>query len=417
MYPLALAITLTGALHGARADGLPAEAAGAAEGAAQAGRPAARARSDDAYLVIGADATRAPRLAARARAWAAARGHGALDLTEEPGEPSSGVSPAQLELLDETERALLEARELGAALREAAALRVLETAETRLLGALELPGVHAYLAEVNVQLGLCAAQLGAEGLAETALARAFSLDRTRRVEAAETPPATLALAQRIARSQAARPAGEMPLSVTPAAAQIWLDGVAQGAGVVLLRAPPGVHLLVVRAAGYAPYATLLRLESGRRPAQALVLSPLPAAQARSALLAARGGIEQARAPATALARARGADVYLFEAARGPLPRALVHRCTAAGCSLLEGVEAEGGAQPRFSAVGSAHAWLEAAPGARSQLDTVPVWRRWPVWTGAAVIIVSGVTAALLLTRDRSSEQQRQLEIVPGSPPP
>jgi hypothetical protein len=237
------------------------------------------------------------------------------------------------------------------------------------------------------------------------------------VQAAETPPATLALAQRIARSQAARPASELPLSVTPAAAQIWLDGVPHGTGATLLRAPPGVHLLVVRAAAHAPYTTLLRLEPGRRPAQALVLSPLPAEQARRALLSARDSIEQTRAPATALARARGADVYLFEAARGPLPRALVHRCTAAGCSLLEGVEASGVAQPQFSATSGARAWLDAAPSARSQPDTVPVWRRWPVWTGAAVIIVSAVTTALLLTRDRASEHQRQLQIDPGSLPP
>jgi hypothetical protein len=401
-FLLALALALTGAPRLVRAD------AGAAGDAAQA---------EDAYLLIGADPVRAPRLAARARAWAAGRGHRALDLAEEPGAPSAELPLAQLELLAETERALLEARELGASLREAAALRVLEAAETKLLGALELPGVHAYLAEVNVQLGLCAAQLGAEGLAETALARAFSLDRTRRVEAAETPPATLALAQRIARSQAAQPVGEQPLGVTPASAHIWLDGAPLGAGATMLRAPPGVHLLVARAAAHAPYAALLRLEPGRRPGQTLVLSPLPEEEARRALFAARQGIAQARAAASLLARTRGTDVYLFEAAHGPLPRALVHRCSPAGCAVIEGVEAGSAAQPRFASAGRARAWLEPESGTRGQQDTVPVWRRWPLWTGAAAIVVAGVATALLVTRERPIERQRQLEIDPGSPPP
>jgi hypothetical protein len=372
----------------------------------------------DVYLVIGAAPERDPRLSALARTWASARAHQPRDLRQEQqAEPSARVTRLQLELLNETEQALLEARELSASLREAAALRALETAESKLLASLDVPGAHAYLAEVYVQLGLCAAQLGAEGLAETALTRAFSLDRTRRVEAAETPPATLAFAQRIARAHASRPSSETPLTIAPPSALLWLDGVAQAAGVSALRAPAGVHLLVARAPGHAPYAALLNLQPGRRQALAIVLSPLPAQQAERALRAAGGSVKEARAPAIALARLNRADVYLLETAPRTFPRALVHRCAATGCNLVEGIDASSAAHAHFRAAAEAQAWLDAAPASATKPDSIAVWRRWPLWVAAATLVVSGATAALLATRDQTTHHQRQLEIDPGAPAP
>lgn len=373
-------------------------------------------QSRAAYLVVGPDAAGDARFETLARAWAKRQAGEPSALAEEPArQATKTVSLDQLELLAEIEQALVEARELSAGLREAAAMRVLEAAESKLLAALDVPGAHAYLAEVYVQLGLCAAQLGEEGLAETALARAFSLDRTRRVEAAETPPATLALARQLARAHAARPDSETPLRITPSAALLWLDGVAQEAGASVLRATAGVHLLVARAPGYAPYAALVSLGPGRRAMLSIALSPLAAEQVRAALLAARNDVGTARRAATAVARSRGAAVYLLERAR-PSLRALVHRCTAEGCELVEGVNASGTGRARFGRAEDVRAWL--AGGANSKPDAGVRRRRWPLWVAAAAALVaSGAAAAVLATRDRTGRQQRELEIDPGTLPP
>jgi hypothetical protein len=326
------------------------------------------------------------------------------------------VAPEQLEVLVQAERALREARELNAQLREAAALRVLAGAEETLLGALEVPGVHAFLAEVYVQLGLCAAQLGEMGLFDTAFARALSLDPRRRVEAAEAPPALVTRARELGQAQDVALASELKVLAEPAAARSWLDGALLETGESPARVRAGFHVLVVRAAGHAPYATLLKLEPGRRAPLRVVLAPKAAEQARRALETS-SALARAAPLAQAMARAGEGPVLLFEPSRSAPERALVHRCEAHGCSVLMG-RAHGSDVPaHFAAEHAAYAWLNAKAVHDDAAPARPLWKRWPVWTGVALVVIAGVTAAVWATRPAPVREQRELVIAPtGSPP-
>lgn len=331
----------------------------------------------------------------------------------DPNERDVEVDRASLAVLSEVERALLETRELNAQFREAAALRVLWEAEQKLLAALTLPGVHAYLAEVSLQLGLCAAQLGELGLAETAFKRAASLDGTRRIEAAEAPPATLALARAIARAQDTTGNAELTVHVQPRDASLWLDGVRLSSDSV--RARTGEHLLVVRAPGYTSYAALLHFAPGLRPVMTIALSELPVAAARRALLADNSRGEPVEPAAQRLAALTQQPVLLLEPSAVGNGRVLVERCLEAGCALLFALDEQGQIQ-RFAAGSEARAWLgrTTAPSALGQPSK---WKRWPVWTASAVLVVAGVTSALLLRGRPEERRERSLAVTPDPLPP
>jgi hypothetical protein len=321
--------------------------------------------------------------------------------------------PEDMEVLRGVERALREARALSAELREASALRVLASAEQDLLGALSVPGVHAFLAEVYVQLALCAAQLNEEGLFESALTRALSLDPTRRIEAAEAPPAIVARARALAQSRDQAGRSENRLQTQPPQASAWLDGQPIAVGDPGFRARVGAHVLVVRAPGHAPYATLITLDAGRRAPLVLTLSPTARELDRRALLAA-GTREMRETRALALARAAAEPVFLFEMGGGPDARALVQRCSAAGCEPARGVDRAGRLQAPFRDRRSAHVWLEGfapagterAPGREQR----PVWQRWPLWTGVGALLLAGVATAVWVTRPAEQRATRSLEI-------
>ena len=360
------------------------------------------------YRLRGGEAARRAEGEALLRAYAALQRLNLHDLAEREPSPTLHETPADsLAVLSRVEGALLEARELSSQFREAAALTVLTSVEQELLGTLDLPGAHAFLAELYVQIGLCAALLGEQGLAETSLTRALSLDPSRRVEAAEAPPVTLALARRIARSHDLLPLSDSPLRIAPSDATVWLDG--QRVAGDALRARAGLHLLVVQAAGHSPYTSLLTLEPGRRAALRIALSPTAAEEARRALLA---GDESPRR-ALQLAAAAGAPVLLVEA--GGAGRALVRRCEVE-CELF-GLEASGAHRPRFAGEIAAFSWLRAAPLHVDATPSLPVWGRWPVWVGSAALVTAGVVALVLLRHEGETRRQRQLEIDPGLPPP
>jgi tetratricopeptide (TPR) repeat protein len=325
------------------------------------------------------------------------------------------------------ERALLEARELSADLHEAAALRVLSGAEQALLDALALPGVHAFLAEVYMQLALCAAQLDEYGLFESALERALSLDPNRRIEAAEAPPTILQRARALARRHDLAPFSEGRIEVLlargsarfdaePASASAWLDGVRIATRDLTFRVRAGIHLLVVRARGHAPYATLLSLGPGKRPSQRIALSPSLLEIARLALNGTRKpAVREQRARALALAA--GKDMYLFQVGQGPRARALVQRCSERRCSQAVGLDETGEETPSFADAARARAWLNAARPAPLAADDGapkrqerPIWRRWPLWTGSAALVLAGVVTAVWVTRPDHRAQQRSLEI-------
>jgi hypothetical protein len=324
---------------------------------------------------------------------------------------------SELDVLQRVERALLEARELSADLREAAALRVLAGAEQELLGALAVPGVHAFLAEVYMQLALCAAQLDEHGLFESALERALSLDPNRRIEAAEAPPAILQRARALARSHDLTAFSESRIDAEPNSANAWLDGVRLSNRDASFRVRAGIHVLVVRAAGHAPYATLLSLGPGQHPALRIVLSPLASESARLALRGSREPAVRAQ-HARELAATRGQDVYLFELGQGPIKRGLVQRCSASACSQAVGLDERGLEHGLFADAASARAWLTGAPSVVSLAkesgagvrQEKPVWKRWPLWTGTAALVLAGVATAIWVTRPADHAQERVLQI-------
>lgn len=352
-----------------------------------------------------------------AQRWAEADGlvMRAADSVPDDEVPVMDAAPEQLAVLTQAEQALQEARALNAELREAAALRVLAQAEETLLGALEVPGVHAFLAEVYVQLALCAAQLGEIGLFETAFARALSLDPHRRLEAAEAPPALVERARELGHAQDVAASSELLLSTEPKAARGWLDSVALESGSLATRVRPGMHVLLVRAAGHAPYATLLKLEPGRRAPLRVVLSPLAREQARRRLQAAHD-VAGARPAASAFSRLVEAPVLLFEPTTGELERVLIHRCDSAGCQVLEGRESGTSRPARFAKEGAAYAWLNAKAVSGVPREERPFWKRWPLWTAAGLVVVGGVTAAIWATRPAAVREQRELTLDPVALP-
>ena len=357
-----------------------------------------------------------------ARAWLSAHGVSAAPLQRAaPVEEPALAGPAELEVLSQVERLLREGRELSARFDERLALQRFSEAEERLRAALEIPHVHAWLAEVNLELGLCAAQLGQRGLAETALARAASLDPQRTVQAAEAPPALVLLARGIAQRRLRAPASQVLLEVEPAGASLWLDGQRVGQAPHDVTLPSGLHVLRVAAPGHRTYATLLELGPGRRAPVRVVLDMDPIERARAALLASLDEPGAALVRAHALAELSRQPVWLFEAGGGPLPRGLVYRCAPA-CELMDTL-GEGPLLPAASLPepGQVSAWLRARPEPTplpAPHVERPWWKRWPAWTvGALVVVGAGVTAGVLAARDPKVVDERKLVLDPGTLPP
>jgi hypothetical protein len=194
----------------------------------------------------------------------------------------------------------------------------------------------------------------------------------------------------------------------------WLDGVRITSSDFSFRARTGIHLLVLQAPGHAPYATLLALGAGKRPALRVALSIQASEVARRALIASHGPLRLVHAPT--LARLRGEPVYLFELGPAANARALVQRCDGSGCGAATGLSARGEPSASFADAQAAHAWLNArampslakAPIATHQ--ETPVWKRWPLWTGTAALVLAGVATAVWVTRPDHRRQERSLEI-------
>src|SRR5262249_41604529 len=115
------------------------------------------------------------------------------------------VAADALGQLTEADAAMAAAKSCMARLDEAEALRQLARAEVALVRALALPGAPLFYAELQLQIGVTAAQLGAQELASAAFMRAARIDPTRRLLAAEAAPDVVALAARAFERAAAAP--------------------------------------------------------------------------------------------------------------------------------------------------------------------------------------------------------------------
>ncbi len=355
----------------------------------------------------------------RARIFLAALGELSAEplLTYAPKDAGETVSRDALLPLSEVERLLYEARELAARFDEAAAFQRLLAAERLLLENLELPHVHAFLAEVDLALGLAAAQLSQPGLAETKLSRALSLDPARRLRAGEAPPQLEAFARALEKQGEGSPLSELRIEVDPSDAEVWLDGHRVGRGRTL-QVRKGSHVLRVGARGYRPYAALVELGAGRRLPLQVSLSPTPEEQARQTLLRALADPARALRAAPLFARQAGRTVWLFELGSSAR-RVLVHRCQP-DCELVAGLEGE--TRVELQALRAFPAdWLHTPA---SVAPVVPVrhekergLKRWRlVLVSAALAVGAGVTVAALLTRDHGVSRERSLTLDPGELP-
>jgi hypothetical protein len=309
--------------------------------------------------------------------------------------------------LRQTDRLITDAKRHAAELDEAGALRRLSEAERLLQGALAVPGAVAFYAEVQLQLGVTAAQLGSLGLAEAAFARAARLDTRRRLLAGEAAPEIVALAARTYEAATSAPEAELRLVTDPPAAHVYVDDVERGVTPLTLHARVGVHALRFSAAGRVSYGTLFDLSQGRRPEQRFVLAPNARALLLERLRVRRASANLADVVAAALgllAAAPELSAVGWTARDDIRQRLLLFVCERDGCRTPLRQErgrpiaaADDTAALTQSTLMAAVAWLHAATPETNVLaePAVMVWQQWYFWSAlGAALLGAGVLAAV-----------------------
>jgi hypothetical protein len=316
-------------------------------------------------------------------------------------EEAGGIAEADVAALASVERLLAEARREAAALREGAALRRLAEAERIADGRANVPGAARFIAEVQVAIGITAAQAGLLDLSERALIRAATLDPSRGIRAAEAPPEVVARAERIARATATAPVGSFEVAASSPVARVFLDDVEIGTAPRAVRAPIGRHVLRIEAPGYLPYGRVIDVLEGERPPVAVRLAPDPIVRAVRALDdAVVAGDLGAVAPAIAGLAEVGvplAGVYVVEVGSGPRVRGLLVRC-APDCGVSARIEGPG-AQVVVTADTAREAhleWLrEPLPVAAPPPGPTPWIERWYVWAVVSALVAgTGVVVGI-----------------------
>ncbi|HEX7481318.1 MAG TPA: PEGA domain-containing protein [Polyangiales bacterium] len=319
-----------------------------------------------------------------------------------------GVVPSALAVLADIDALLAQARKSGAELDERTALSQLSHAQQLVRGALALPGAAAFYAEVELQLGVTAAQAGLPGLAEASLRRAARVDPRRRLLSGEASPEVVALAAHLWDEAQSSPEGDVTIEANAEGAQVFLDDAPLGRAPALVRAGIGAHVLRVQAPGFVDYGTLLDVEPGKRPAVQLVLAPDPAVQH---LRAVQRHVDNANVSALPAAIAElAADQPELSAvliARASGERMWLMVCTPHGCatperSLRGRALSAGSVTPlRVGDVAAAQVWLRnvaLSPAPAAAQPARPAWQRWYVWSGLAVVgLGAGTLAAVAAT--------------------
>ena len=328
---------------------------------------------------------------------------------------------AELSRLGEVDAAITRARRAMASLGETEALRELADAERTLSSVLTLPGAAAFYAEVQLQLGVSAAQLGQLGLAQAAFARAARVDPARRLLAGEAAPEIVMLATRAFALVERAPEGEVRIVVNAPDARVFLDDRERGSAPLSLRAGSGTHLLRIEAPGHLPYAGLYEIAEGQRPEQRFSLAEEPRHVALRDAHAVSGSAAAAALRASAarvLANAPELQGLLF-VERAGAERAVLVLCERKGCSApLRHVAGRARVQLRapgpaiaLSAenLADARAWLRtpALAIAVAHAETASVWQRWYVWAGVSAAVIGGVALAVAATQP---EPERRLRV-------
>jgi len=324
----------------------------------------------------------------------------------------------QLEQLSAADAAVARAKSALAILDESRALHELSYAEATLSRTLALPGVTVFYAEVQLQLGMCAAQLGLIDVAEAAFARAARVEAGRRLLTGEAAPEVVALAQRAFERVRSAAEGELRISVNAPDARVFVDDNALGRAPLVLHARAGVHVLRIEAEGFATYASLFDVVEGRRPEQHFELSPVLSDAAVSRFETARAHAEPrelAAATRALLAEAPELRVLVFSeqdvagqrsllvvcdarGCRAPLRRSAKQHETSAGSGLATVPYSASMAALSVESLREARAWLagdvtqEPRPIAAADALETPVWQRWYVWTALSAAAIGAALA-------------------------
>lgn len=344
------------------------------------------------------------------------------------GGSAEGFAPARLQTLGELDALLSRAQAEAAALDERAALSSLALASRVGAQLLDLPGIAAWQAEIEMRTGLVAAQAGRPRLADAALRRAASLDLERRLMAAEATPQVVELANAIWQQTRSAAEGRIRLSVDVPDAQVFLDDVPVGSAPLTLSARVGRHILRVEAPGCLAYGTFLELMEGERPAVHIVLPPDPAMEsARSMQAAAAAGRIADIVPALArLTRATVAApgttgtaerrILLVQVGRRD-DRALIARCTGSGCEPVVALQGRRPAATTAAAPGGLRlasaataAWLDESSPPEPPPAASDRWPGWVVWGGAVVATAAAATLTALVSQAQE-EPSRELTLV------
>ncbi len=331
----------------------------------------------------------------------------------------AGVRPARLEELSRLEALLASARERAAALDEAGALADLAQAAHLGAGLGDVPGAAGYNAELQLQLGVTAAQAGLDDLAAIALRRAASLDPGRRLRTGEAPPAVVELAARLAREVATGPRGELVVQADTPGARVFVDDVEQAATPARLRLPVGPHLLRVQAPGHVPYGAWIDVLQGQRPPIRVALAPEPSLTAAAALLAAADAADYRRVE-TAFGALRQAgvaisaiDVVEHDARTG---RALWVRCDPKGCRGPARISTKDGSAASFppltkvsdASLQRARGWMGRRSTARNRVARERAGATGTyLWVAAGAVVAALATGAVLL----APAPERRLRVV------
>jgi hypothetical protein len=354
--------------------------------------------------------TPVPADAERIRALVARRfGALARDPSASVARKAPRVALERLRPLRRIEALLASAREQAAALAEDQALGTL--AEAARIGEQlgDVPGAAAWNAEIELGIGLTAAQVGLTQLAERAFRMAATLDPARRLLEAEAAPAVLQLYERVQREVAVAPLGELDVRVAAAQARVFLDDVALGPSPARFHASVGRHVLRVETPGHRVYGALIDVLEGVRPPLLVQPSPEPELdQARELTDAAqRGDYPAAVRALRALQRAGvplGPVLVLESSPTGH--KALLVLCQPTGCEAalrMSGTELPAiapGTTLDPERLAEARQWLAQPSSAAPRLRAVgPAWwQHWYLWGGIAAAALAGTLLALSLNR-------------------
>jgi hypothetical protein len=314
-------------------------------------------------------------------------------------------------VLEQAEQALVTARAHAARLEERQAFELLSRAERALRAELDIPGAHAWLAELWIALAVIAAQRDELGLTTSYLAGAASVDPERQIGAAEAPPSLVALAQAAARTRDAASRSRFRIDVEPASARVLIDGEAIDAAREVVLAP-GVHVLGVYAPGYASYAVLLDVFEGTRAPVRVSLAARPGTHLRERLMASLDDVDKAERLGSALAAETHRPVWLFQT--GLEGRALALACDRSGCDVKAAFELDDtGALRQATVDRPERGWLSAAKPPISPAPRRPAHGRlWP-WLSASTALLVAALVTTLATRDPDSRRERELIVDPG----